>query len=112
MLEIAKSVYQPAPGARALEWEERECKAWSLDARQARELFRLSQVLPEGKLHDFDWLPCSIKGRVRAQGRVWEFEINAAATSIWKSGDQSQLMGCEQAACKPLVLMMPEPPGP
>ncbi|WP_369979877.1 hypothetical protein [Xanthomonas bundabergensis] len=84
------------------------CSAWSLDRTQAQSFFGLSRELREGELHDFDWLPCSIKGRVQAQGRVWEFEINAAGTSTWRNGDQARMLGCSQAACEPFVLLMPD----
>jgi hypothetical protein len=84
------------------------CSAWSLDAAQASSLFRLSKPLREGELHDYGWLPCSIKGRVQAEGRTWDFEINAAGTSTWRNGGDARLLGCSQAACEPLVILMPE----
>ncbi|MDR6675257.1 hypothetical protein [Xanthomonas sp. 1678] len=111
VLEIAKAVYQPAPGAARLAGEQAMCSAWSLDRKQAESFFGLSKELGEGELHDFDWLPCSIKGRVQAQGRVWEFEINAAGTSTWRNGDQARMLGCSQAACEPFVVLMPDASG-
>lgn len=108
VLEISKAVYQPAQGAARLAKEEAMCSAWSLDKAQAASFFGLSRELREGELHDFDWLPCTIKGRVRAQGRIWEFEINAAGTSIWRNGEQARMLGCAQAACEPFVLLMPD----
>lgn len=85
------------------------CKAWSLGKAQAESFFRLSKPLAEGELHGYDWLPCSIKGRLRAEGRTWDFEINAAATSTWRSGDDVRQLGCAQAACEPFVVLMPGP---
>ncbi|WP_305806528.1 hypothetical protein [Stenotrophomonas sp. YIM B06876] len=79
-----------------------------MDKRQAASLLNLSRELQEGELHQFDWLPCSIKGRTQIQGTVWDFEINAAGTSILRSGERAQLMGCSQSACEPLVILMPE----
>lgn len=108
VLEISKAVYQPAQGAARLAKEEAMCSAWSLDKAQAEAFFGLSRELREGELHDFDWLPCAIKGRLRAQGRVWEFEINAAGTSTWRDGDQARMLGCAQAACAPFVVLMPD----
>lgn len=107
VLEIAKPVYLPAQGNRASTDEQAMCSAWSLDAGEAASFFRLSEPLGEGELHDFDWLPCSIKGRVQAEGVVWDFEINAAGTSTWRSGDEARLLGCPQAACEPFVILMP-----
>src|SRR5690606_17215425 len=112
VLEIAKPVYSPAPGARASADEQAMCSAWSLDAGQAESFFRLSNPLGEGELHDYDWLPCSISGRVRAQGTVWDFEINAAGTSTWRNGDEARQLGCSQAACEPFVILMPGESGP
>jgi hypothetical protein len=108
VLEISKAIYAPAPGSARSAKEEAMCSAWSLDRTQAESFFGLSKELREGELHDYDWLPCSIKGRVQAKGRVWEFEINAAGTSIWRNGDQARMLGCSQAACEPLVVLMPE----
>lgn len=79
-----------------------------LDKRQAEQLFALSHELAEGELHDFDWLPCSITGRVETDGRTWDFKINAAGTSLWHSGNQSRMLGCKHAACEPLVIMTPQ----
>lgn len=107
VLEIAKPVYLPAQGKRASADEQAMCSAWSLDADEAESFFRLSKPLVEGELHDFDWLPCSIRGRVRAEGVVWDFEINAAGTSTWNNGDEARLLGCSQAACEPFVILMP-----
>lgn len=111
VLEVSGSVYAPAQGARAQAAEEAMCKAWSLDADQATAFFRLSKPLGEGELHDFAWLPCTIEGRVQASGRVWNFEINAAGTSIWRDGDEALLLGCAQAACEPFVVLMPDAGG-
>lgn len=112
VLEISKPVYLPAQGSRALAGEQAMCSAWSLDAGEAASFLRLSKPLGEGELHDFDWLPCSIKGRVQAEGVVWDFEINAAGTSTWSSGDEVRLLGCSQAACEPFVILMPGSTGP
>jgi hypothetical protein len=84
------------------------CDAWTLDKRQAETFFGLSKVLGEGELHDYDWLPCSISGRLQAKGKIWDFEINAAGTSTWRNGGDAILMGCSQAACEPLVILMPD----
>lgn len=68
----------------------------------------MSERLPEGRLHDFSWLPCSISGRLQAEGREWSFEINGAGTSIWRSGDEIRMLGCARSACEPFVILMPE----
>jgi hypothetical protein len=106
--EIAQSHYQPADGSDASETEAAACRAWSLDTLQAEAFFSLSEQLPEGGLHDFYWLPCSIKGRLQAEGREWAFEINAAGTSSWRSGEDVRLLGCSRSACEPFVILMPE----
>lgn len=107
MLEIAPARYIPREGAQRSVTEESACSAWSLDRRQAESFLAMSEPLSEGRLHDFHWLPCSIAGRVRAEGREWTFEINGAGTSVWRSGDDSRLLGCASSACEPFVILMP-----
>jgi hypothetical protein len=108
VLEVSEPVYQPVDGTRALAREEAMCKAWSLDKGQAASFLSLSKPLHEGELHDYAWLPCMIKGRVRAGGQVWDFEINAAGTSTLRSGNEARLLGCSQVACEPFVILMPD----
>lgn len=105
VLDVAAAQYSPRQGERAIPAEEATCKAWRLDKDQAETFFRLSKPLQEGELHDYDWLPCSIKGHLIADGGPWEFEINAAGTSTWRGKDQARLLGCGQPACAPLVIM-------
>ncbi|MBJ6979431.1 MULTISPECIES: hypothetical protein [unclassified Luteimonas] len=108
VLEIAQAHYQPAGGAGGSDAEAAACRAWSLDAQQAEAFFGISEQLPEGGLHDFSWLPCSIKGRLQAEGREWAFEINAAGTSTWRSREEVRLLGCSRSTCEPFVILMPE----
>lgn len=108
VLEISPARYQPTDASRASQAEADACGAWSLDHQQAEAFFGLSEQLPEGRLHDFHWLPCSINGRLQAEGREWAFEINGAGTSTWRSGDDVRLLGCARSACEPLVILMPE----
>jgi len=84
------------------------CMAWRLDQRQAAAFFAASHELAEGEYHDFYWLPCTIGGRLRAEGREWSFSINAAGTAVWRDGDTVRQWGCSAPACEPLVLLMPE----
>ncbi|MDH5833412.1 hypothetical protein [Luteimonas kalidii] len=100
--------YRPTGAAPAAPDEAALCQGWALDAHQLEVFFALSRPLAEGELHDFDWLPCSIRGRLRAEGREWTFEVNAAATSIWRSGDETRLLGCDRRECETYVLLMPE----
>lgn len=108
VIDIAPAVYTPRHGERAIASEQASCKAWTLSTQQAETFFGLSKVLQEGELHDYDWLPCSIKGHLSADGQRWEFEINAAGTSTWRRDSQARLMGCAQPACAPLVITMPQ----
>lgn len=104
---MAGAEYRPSAPASPDAGEAAACGAWSLDAKQAEAFFRLSRTLGEGELHDFDWLPCSIRGRLRAEGREWMFEINAAGTSTWRSGNEMRLLGCDRAECEAYVILMP-----
>ncbi len=83
--------------------------AWSLGREQAEAFFRASRPITAEERHArFYDLPCAIRGRLQAEGRTWEFEIDAAATATWTSGGETRLFGCSDPACEPLVLMMPE----
>lgn len=108
VLQVGAAAYQPSPGSTPSASDAAACQAWSLDAQETGSFLALSTVLPEGALHDFSWLPCTISGRMQAEGREWAFEINAAGTSIWRAGDETRLMGCRQRACEPFVILMPE----
>lgn len=108
ILDVSPSHYLPTPGAPSLASDVNECKAWSLDKQQVASVFRLSTELREGALHDYYWLPCSIKGHARFQEATWEFEINAAGISTWRNGDATRSMGCSQIACQSLIILMPD----
>jgi hypothetical protein len=84
------------------------CAAWRLSERQVAAFFAAGREYPDGTHDAFYWLPCSIKGRLRAQGREWDFEINAAATATWTDGADQRRWGCTAKACEPLVLLMPD----
>lgn len=84
------------------------CRDWRLSKRQVAAFFAAGHALREGEYHDFYWLPCTIGGRLRADGREWTFSINAAATAVWRDGDAVREWGCDAPACEPLVLLMPD----
>ncbi len=112
VLELSAPVYDPA-GARgdgpALE---AQCKAWSLTREQAQAFFRLATSITGEQRHaHYSSLPCTIRGRLQAEGRIWAFSINAAATADWTSGEDTRSFGCADPACEPLVLLMPEADG-
>ena len=108
VLEIAPSVYQPSAGQQRADSEASACRAWTLSAQQAEAFFKLSTPLPEGALNDFSWLPCTINGRLSAEGVEWTFQINAAGTSTWRAGGETLLLGCADRACEPFVILMPD----
>lgn len=107
VIELVPSRYDPPGESHPRAGEAATCRAWTLDAREAAEFFRLSRPLAEGELHDFDWLPCSISGRLRAEGREWTFEINAGATSIWRGDGETRLLGCDRDGCGQYVILAP-----
>jgi len=90
----------------------RACKAWRLSKADAARFFALAQEYPDGLGDAYYWLPCSIKGRLIADGRAWDFEINAAATATWHDGETYRRWGCSAAACAPMALLMPDGNGP
>lgn len=111
VLEISPALYD-STGARgdgpALA---ADCRQWSLTRRQAETYFRLSKPITMAEAHDFDTLPCAITGKLRVEGRTWDFEINAGATAVWRSGADLRMFGCTDPACAPLVRTMPNPDG-
>jgi hypothetical protein len=78
-----------------------------MSKEQAETFFKLSTLLPAGAGHEFDVLPCSISGRLRSDGREWDFEINAGASAVWRDKEDVRKFGCSQKACEPLVLSVP-----
>jgi hypothetical protein len=84
------------------------CAKWRLTKEQAQRFFRLSKPYEENPYNEFNQLPCSIEGVVEAEGEIWEFIINAAATAFWQHGEEVRYFGCSAPACEPLVLMMPD----
>jgi hypothetical protein len=96
---------EPAAGGVQLP---RACSEWRLDADAAGRFFALATEYPQMPTQGFYQLPCSIEGVVQADGKRWDFSINAAGTAVWKSGDVTRYFGCSTAACAPLVLLMPD----
>lgn len=84
------------------------CSAWRLSKAQVEQFFAASGELQEAKPHNFYDLPCTISGTLTAEGRQWDFTINAAATAVWRSGSAVRYWGCRAKACEPLVLLMPD----
>ncbi|HLD67366.1 MAG TPA: hypothetical protein VJA19_15110 [Pseudomonas sp.] len=92
---------------------EQACRQWGLSVAQAQAFFALSDIQTSSALHySFYWMPCHLEGSLRDNaGQRWLFEINPAATaSTWQPGGTRYFWGCWQAACEPLVLMMPTAP--
>ena len=110
VLQVAAARYQDEPSAP--QGLRERCAAWSLRPDQVAAFFAASREYTPAEsteLNDgFYRLPCSIEGRLRADGAEWEYEINAAATGVWRAGERTRTFGCSAAACEPLVLMMPD----
>ena len=84
------------------------CGAWVLDRSQVERFFAASHEYADGFGDAFYSLPCTISGELRAKGKKWTYEINAAATATWTDGETVRRFGCVDAACEPLVLLMPD----
>ena len=109
VMEIAAARYEPTGAGGDGPALAADCSQWSLTRRQAETYFRLSKPITMAEAHDFDTLPCAISGKLRADGRTWDFEINAGATAVWRSGADLKMFGCTDPACAPLVRTMPNP---
>lgn len=108
VLEISAPTYDPVGMGGDGPALEAECKRWALTREQAQTFFRLSKPITGEEKHGAYYdLPCTVTGRVRAEGRTWDFAIDGAATATWTSGNEVRLLGCSDPACEPLVLMMP-----
>jgi hypothetical protein len=84
------------------------CASWQLTKAQAQQFFQLSTPYKESPYSEFYQLPCSIEGVVEAEGKTWDFNINAGATAVWSRGAEVRYFGCSAPACEPLVLLMPD----
>jgi hypothetical protein len=105
---VGAPVYTPLPGKTDDRAMAASCRAWVLDRDQVARFFAASHEYPDGFGDAFYSLPCTISGELRAQGRLWTYEINAAATATWTSGETVRRFGCAEAVCEPLVLLMPD----
>lgn len=101
-------IYAPPLGKAADPALAASCRAWTLNRDQVARFFAASREYRDGLGDAFYSLPCTITGELRAEGRIWTYEINAAATATWIGGGTVRRFGCAAAACEPLVLMMPD----
>ena len=85
--------------------EEAACRKWRLSASQVERFFSLSKSFEDSPYSAFYQVPCSIRGELQAQGRVWDFQINGGATAVWTSGEQTRYWGCTDEQCAGLVLI-------
>ncbi len=105
--EVKPSKFQAEGGAQDEALAE-ACAKWRLTKEQAQRFFKLSKSYQDSPYSEFYQLPCSIEGVVEAEGKTWEFTINAGATAIWSRGEEVRYFGCSAPGCEPLVLMMPD----
>lgn len=77
------------------------CQAWHLVER----FFQLSEPYPSNPYSAFYQLPCSVSGKLQAEGKTWTFQINGGATATWRAEDETRYWGCSVEECEPLVLM-------
>jgi hypothetical protein len=105
---VGAPAYAPAPDKAPDAALAKSCRAWTLDRDRVARFFAASREYPDGLGDAFYSLPCTITGRLQAEGQSWTYTINAAATATWVNGDTVRKFGCSASACKPLVLMMPD----
>lgn len=105
---VGASIYVPPAGKPGNPAVAASCQAWTLDRNEVARFFAASREYSDGFGDAFYSLPCTIRGELRAEGRSWTYEINAAATATWTDGATVRRFGCADAACEPLVLLMPD----
>jgi hypothetical protein len=105
---VGAPAYAPQQGRAPDAGLEASCRSWRLDRAGVARFFAASREYPDGLQDAFYVLPCTISGQLQAQGKTWTYQINAASTATWTSGDVVRTFGCTASACTPLVLMMPD----
>jgi hypothetical protein len=106
--EVSSSKFHAPEDVRRDEALVAECAKWRLTKEQVQRFFQISRSSQDSFYSEFNQLPCSIEGVVEAEGKTWEFTINAGATAVWKSGAEVRYFGCSAPACESLVLLMPD----
>lgn len=84
---------------------ETACRNWRLSDRDVARFFELSERYEESPYSAFYQVPCSISGRIEAEGEAWEFVIDGGGTAIWSHENETRYFGCSAQACESLVLM-------
>lgn len=84
---------------------ESACANWRLSAQQVERFFQLSERYDEPQYRSFYQIPCSISGKLDAEGKSWDFVIGGGATATWTDGKEIRHWGCAAKACLPLALM-------
>jgi len=105
---VSASKFKPEEASGEVAALAEACANWQLTKEQVQHFFQLSKAYKESPYSEFYQLPCSIEGVVEADGRTWEFTINAGATAVWWNGEEVRYFGCSAPACEPLVLLMPD----
>ncbi|GHH61339.1 hypothetical protein GCM10009090_37750 [[Pseudomonas] boreopolis] len=84
------------------------CSGWSLSKNDVKRFFQSSNSYRDSPYGEFYQVDCSITGRLRADGRVWDYEINGGGTARWKAEGEVRHWGCEASECRSLVLLPPD----
>lgn len=108
IIEVADAEYVGPPGDPL----EAACRDWRLSARQVATFFQLGQRYEQRPYAAFYQVPCSISGKLRAEGKTWDFVIGGGGTAIWTHGEEERHFGCSADACEPLVLLPTDLMGP
>jgi len=102
IIEVAAAEYS-GPSGDALE---SACRNWHLTDRQVATFFELGEAYEQSPYSAFYQLPCSISGKLEADGKAWNFVIDGGGTATWSHGNETRYFGCSAKACEPLVLML------
>lgn len=99
--QVSPASYQGSSG----DVLESACGKWRLSAQQVERFFQLSERSDESSYDAFYQIPCSISGKLDADGKSWNFVIGGGATATWTNENEIRHWGCAEKACGPLVLM-------
>lgn len=84
---------------------DKQCKAWHLTKQQIKRIFHLSEETTYIGLTEYADFPCEIEGKLKFEGKIVNYSINAGFFSvIWKNGQDDLFYACAKKECKKFFL--------
>lgn len=77
------------------------CADFALSDSQASDFFKRAIAIDAARLHEFDMLPCYVRGTARLHGNPATWQVRAGGTAEVDSGATHLLMAC--SSCDDLL---------